>query len=270
MVPRLALISLLLSFVACSEPHEEPKPTNPEAEHLRVYQGATLIDRSGEAPLRDSTIVVRDNRIVAVGSIDEVEIPTGAAIISAEGRWIIPGMIESHAHFYKNARPFWLTPQLRSKLTPDQVRREEALVVDRLEYTLSRYLCAGVTGAVSITGPSLEFKARELSQNDNVLAPRVFVSGPALSNLKPFEMFNGEPTTAFADSPKSARAYIRKLSDDGVDVIKLAYEYLPRGAMALALSERDGFAMLEAAADEASKLGLDFPRFRGRLWASRF
>lgn len=64
-----------------------------------VIQGGTLIDGNGGQPLANSVIVVQGNRISAVGAAGQVQIPAGAQIIDASGKWIIPGLIDAKANW---------------------------------------------------------------------------------------------------------------------------------------------------------------------------
>ncbi|HET6851887.1 MAG TPA: D-aminoacylase [Pyrinomonadaceae bacterium] len=63
-----------------------------------VILGATLIDGSGRAPLRDSAIVLKGDTIVAVGRRDRVRIPREARVIDARGLVVSPGFIDAHNH----------------------------------------------------------------------------------------------------------------------------------------------------------------------------
>ena len=63
-----------------------------------VILGATLIDGSGRAPLRDSAIVIEGDTIVAVGRRDRVRIPREARVIDARGLVVSPGFIDAHNH----------------------------------------------------------------------------------------------------------------------------------------------------------------------------
>ena len=47
-------------------------------------------------PIEGGTVLVVDGRITAVGA--DVEVPDGARIIDATGRWVLPGFVESHGH----------------------------------------------------------------------------------------------------------------------------------------------------------------------------
>jgi N-acyl-D-amino-acid deacylase len=63
-----------------------------------VILGATLIDGSGRAPLRDSAVVLKGDTIVAVGRRGQVRIPAGAQVIDARGMIVSPGFIDAHNH----------------------------------------------------------------------------------------------------------------------------------------------------------------------------
>src|SRR5688572_22835585 len=63
-----------------------------------VLLGATLIDGSGRAPLRNSVIVLQGDSIVAVGSRGRVRVPAGARVIDARGLVVAPGFIDAHNH----------------------------------------------------------------------------------------------------------------------------------------------------------------------------
>jgi imidazolonepropionase-like amidohydrolase len=62
-----------------------------------AWVGATVITTTG-APLRNAVILVAGGRIEALGPADEVSVPRGAEVIDAAGRWIVPGLIDAHAH----------------------------------------------------------------------------------------------------------------------------------------------------------------------------
>ena len=63
-----------------------------------VLMGATLIDGSGRAPLRNSVVVVEGDKIVAIGSRGRVRVPSNARVIDARGLVLAPGFIDAHNH----------------------------------------------------------------------------------------------------------------------------------------------------------------------------
>ena len=64
-----------------------------------VIQGGTLIDGNGGAPVANSVIVITGNRITAVGRAGQVQVPAGAQVINAAGKWITPGLIDAKANW---------------------------------------------------------------------------------------------------------------------------------------------------------------------------
>jgi imidazolonepropionase-like amidohydrolase len=64
-----------------------------------VTQGATLIDGNGGPPLANAVVVIQGNRIAAVGAAGQVQVPAGAQVINAAGKWITPGLIDAKANW---------------------------------------------------------------------------------------------------------------------------------------------------------------------------
>lgn len=79
-----------------------------------VILGATLIDGSGRAPLKNSVVVVKGDSIVAVGRRGQVKIPTDAQVIDARGMVVSPGFIDAHNH---SDRGFTRDPSAASQVS---------------------------------------------------------------------------------------------------------------------------------------------------------
>lgn len=62
--------------------------------------GGTVIDGTGAPPRPRCTIVIRGDRIVAVGP--NVAIPEGASRIDVSGKSVVPGLVDMHGHLYAN------------------------------------------------------------------------------------------------------------------------------------------------------------------------
>ncbi len=71
----------------------------PRPDSLLALVGGTLIDGTGAAPVPDAAIVIRNGRIVSVGPRSEVQVPTGARVVSTTGLTMMPGLWEMHAHY---------------------------------------------------------------------------------------------------------------------------------------------------------------------------
>ena len=59
--------------------------------------GARVLDGVSDTPIEDATIVVRDGRIEAVET-GPVTVPSGATVIQASGRFVLPGLMDGHSH----------------------------------------------------------------------------------------------------------------------------------------------------------------------------
>ncbi len=63
-----------------------------------VIKNADLFDGESGTVVPNSNIVIRDDRIVAVGPSGTTDIPGGATVIDATGKTVMPGMWEMHTH----------------------------------------------------------------------------------------------------------------------------------------------------------------------------
>jgi len=60
--------------------------------------GATVITMKGDEVIPDATIIIEENRIKAIGPSATTSVPNGAMVIDAAGKYIMPGMVDVHAH----------------------------------------------------------------------------------------------------------------------------------------------------------------------------
>ncbi|HEY0681059.1 MAG TPA: amidohydrolase family protein [Steroidobacter sp.] len=63
-----------------------------------AFTNGRVITMAGEQVIERGTVVVRGNRIVAVGSVDAVTVPAGAKVIDVSGKTVMPGLFDMHGH----------------------------------------------------------------------------------------------------------------------------------------------------------------------------
>jgi Tol biopolymer transport system component len=63
-----------------------------------AFIGGRLITMRGEEVIENGTVVVTDNRIVAMGPAGEVTVPVGAEIVDVAGKTLMPGLVNMHGH----------------------------------------------------------------------------------------------------------------------------------------------------------------------------
>ena len=179
----MTTIALIAGLAACATSVRAPNNGEVTAiRHVSVISGTT------PSLLRDATVLIRDNRITAVGPSRSIPVPKGARIVDGHGTYLIPGLINTHVHVARLVG----TPQL-----------DGALALE---------LAHGVTGVrdASASGRERELVAiRERINRGELLAPRLYVSGSGTPRNIPLHKAQG-----FAD-------LVRKLAEVGVDGIKL-------------------------------------------------
>src|SRR5258707_619127 len=50
----------------------------------------------------DQTVIIAGDRIVGVGPAKSTRIPRGATRIEGKGKWIVPGLVDAHVHFFQS------------------------------------------------------------------------------------------------------------------------------------------------------------------------
>jgi imidazolonepropionase-like amidohydrolase len=114
-----ALAALLALGAAACRPAAAPgRPmvdvaSGGERPDTLVLTGATVIDGTGRAPMPNATVVVAGGTIAAVFPAGTRPMPPGARVVHLGGRYIVPGLIDSHVHV---TYPFTTAPRQDSIL----------------------------------------------------------------------------------------------------------------------------------------------------------
>jgi imidazolonepropionase-like amidohydrolase len=74
-------------------------PSPAQSGQVIALVGGTVIDGQGGAPLPGAVVLIRGNQIVQVGSKSQIKLPLTARVIDASGKFILPGLIDLHAHY---------------------------------------------------------------------------------------------------------------------------------------------------------------------------
>jgi len=75
-----------------------------------VLRGARIVTMRGREVIEEGDIVVRDNRIAAVGPRGQVPVPAGARVLDVAGTTIVPGFVDTHAHMWNLWGIHWTRP----------------------------------------------------------------------------------------------------------------------------------------------------------------
>ncbi len=230
---------------------DQPKlPTEPAA--VTAFVGATVFDATGADPIEDGVIVLSKDRIVAVGPRAEVSVPDDAVVIDVAGKWIVPGLVDSHMHFFQSGG-IYARPHVVDLRETRPYEEEVKALREDLPDTLRRYLVSGQTAVVDMGGPFWNFEVREKA-NGMLLAPRTAVSGPLVSTIAREKLDIGDPPIIKAETPDDARVLVRKQLEQKPDLVKVWFIVSKEHSPERGLEQTEG--IMRAAADEAHKGGV--------------
>lgn len=204
----VALVSMAGPVRAATPPEAWTAPT------IAVV-GGRIIDGYGQAPIENGTILIKGERIVAVGSKAEVPVPADAKIIDASGRTVIPGMIEPHAHLITLGHgnyPRWF------KWLDDH--KDKYPLEKIMEISARQLLVSGVTTAVDLGAPlEPSLQIRDRVKRGEVMGPRLMVSGPWI--IEKAAIFPDASSRVVGHSVEAAAKATQANVDAGVDIIKV-------------------------------------------------
>lgn len=164
---------------------ELSKKLSPEEKGALAITNANVIDGTGKEPLKDAVIVIENGRITSIGARSTVKIPKKAKVFDAQGKYVVPGLFDMHAHF-------------------EQVEWGPV------------YLAAGVT-TVRDVGNEFEFmtSVRDAIKEGRGLGPRILLAG----------IIDGDSPQALgvirANTPEQARAVVNRYYNAGFNQIKI-------------------------------------------------
>jgi Tol biopolymer transport system component len=124
-----------------------------------VLRGAKVITMKGDEVLNDADVVVTDNRIAAVGARGKVTVPAGAKVMDFKGSTIIPGLIDTHAHWF-------------------EIRRG---ILDLQNWSFLANLAYGVTAGLDVqTSTNDMFAYQDMVDTGEILGLRAYSTGPGV------------------------------------------------------------------------------------------
>ena len=187
--------------------------------------GGTIWDGTGRAPIRDGVVLVRDGKIDAVGSRRQVRVPAGVDTIDARGKWVLPGLIDTHVHFsqtgWVDGRPDAL--DLRSTYPYEQVEKR---LREHPEVFQRAWLACGVTSVFDVGGYAWTVSMAHAAEA-NTDAPHIAAAGPLLSTYDFWLNLPAERQFMYLNDSTSAIEGVRYLKSIGADAVKVWFIVRP-------------------------------------------
>jgi imidazolonepropionase-like amidohydrolase len=214
-----------LPIMPALSPRPAPKTENDGHEYTAIV-GITALTGDELTPLPDATILIRNNRIETIGPRASVKIPESAHRIHAEGMFAIPGLIDSHVHFFQSGG-LYTRPDAIDLRTVRPYTEELQWIKDNLHDTFARYIRAGITSVVDAGGPFWNYNVRAQAAQ-TILAPRVMVAGPLISSVERQILDpNNDPPIVKIDTVDAAHRLIDRELAAHTDYVKFWWVLTP-------------------------------------------
>lgn len=187
----------------------------------RALVGATLVDGTGAAPVRDAVVVIRDGKIDCAGSRAACPVPAGIDGVDLAGSWIVPGLVDAHVHFSQTGWADGRPDSLDVRALHPYEKVVAGLKADPERFGRS-YLCSGVTAVFDVGGYPWTL-ALPAAAEVNTLMPRVAAAGPLLSTLDHWLNLPAERQFILLKAAETGRAGVRYLAEQGSQAVKVWY-----------------------------------------------
>jgi len=183
-----------------------PRQAASSSHEVVALTGATVYPAPEVPPIKRGVVVVRDRRILAVGSQGEVVIPGEARILDCSGLSVTAGFSNCHVHF---TGPKW----------QDAEHAPASQLTEALAGMLTRYGFVRVVDTGSSL-PNTRALGRRLERGD-VAGPQIITAGPGFAPAAGSPYYIQPAHVPELTDPGTARTLVTELLDADVDVVKL-------------------------------------------------
>jgi imidazolonepropionase-like amidohydrolase len=132
----------------------------PRNDRTLAFVDVTVLPMDRARVLEAQTVIVVGDRITAVGPAATTAVPADALVIRGAGRWLMPGLVDMHAH----------------------VQPGVGTLADPAGRQLAMYLAHGVTTARSLAGAPSGVQLRDRVARGELLGPRLVIYSPSLNS----------------------------------------------------------------------------------------
>ncbi|MCW4385937.1 amidohydrolase family protein [Salinibacterium sp. SYSU T00001] len=194
-------------------------PLTPQGHGEVRYVGATLIDGTGAAPIRDSEVEVHDDRITYAGPRRDAA--SDVRTVDLSGSILMPGFVDAHVHL---------------AMVPGSSEEQRAWFPEEAAFAVAEQLRAtvdaGVTTARDLDGLTPGY--RNAIERGSIIGPRLHLAIAMLSptgghadpvmpngSLPAWAVRLGMPTPGVVDTAEDVIRTVRALLRTGADAIKV-------------------------------------------------
>src|SRR5882724_8558866 len=188
---RITIGSALMSVTIVATSAGQPAPAVPQsAAHNEVVIKNAVVMTVTHGNIQNGSVYIKDGKIAAVGK--DVSVPSTASVIDAGGKYLTPGIIDSHSHIALGDD----VNEATSPITP------QMMMIDAFDYqdkAIYRGLAGGVTtsmllhgSANMIGGQAVVIKHKYGASRDAMLFPGAPRSIKFASGENPKRVYGGK------------------------------------------------------------------------------
>jgi len=218
---------------------------------------ANIIDGTDTDNIMEAgTVLVNEGIIEKVSS--KIAVPAGYEVIDVDGRYLLPGMINLHAHLFGTGKP---SKNLGGGKNQERILKfinsplGKPVIDSMVKNHVRQALNSGVT-TIRSSGDFVysDVRVRNLINSGRMIGPRLLVPGAAITCV------GGHGYGTFAvgsDDPKELQKFVQERKDHGVDWIKIC---VTGGVMDAKVKGEPGIVRMtpeqtKATCDKAHELG---------------
>ncbi|MBK7871028.1 MAG: amidohydrolase family protein [Saprospiraceae bacterium] len=167
-----------------------------------AIRNVNVIPMDAERVLSDQTVIIEKGKISKIGAVSEIKIPRKATVVDGSGKYLIPGLMDMHMHFFTEQG-------LDAKFLPEEAKLP---------------LVNGVTTARVMNGDSLYLDLKKKIAKGEIAGPELFVASPQLVGKWGYSgPFFGQIVKSRADAANA----VRRFKKEGYDEIKITFFVYP-------------------------------------------
>ena len=156
---RYIAASLLTLLLVTPFVTDQVSVVNAQASSAIAFTNVTVVPIDRPGATADQTVIIRGERIAAIGPSGKVQVPADATRIDGRGKFLMPGMAEMHAHI------------------PGGQNATEA----DMHHTLALFAANGITTIRGMLGEPRHLALRDAVASGKVVGPTIYTSGVSFS-----------------------------------------------------------------------------------------
>ena len=215
----------------------------------------TIADVEQKKLVPNQTVVITDDLISDIQKSKKIQIPKNANIINGNGKYLIPGLVDAHIHFFQNGG-LYTRPDVIDLRKYMSYEEEMTYAKQDMENKLRRYLKNGITTVMDV-GSTLYYLKERKKYTDKAFSPSIFITGPLLTTYQPevFSNLGENEPFMLTENIEDGINGVQKQLPYQTDFIKIWYI---AGADGLSIEEsaRKNLPIVKAIIDEAHKHNL--------------